>query len=263
MSYGIAITTRNRSEWLKLLFNSIKEAPNCKSIVIVNDGLEYDWVPTGENVQYIVNPKNLGIAKSKNIGIKKLLEDNTIEYIFTIEDDIVVENQEIFKKTIDSSLESGLPYFNFPAYSSGAGVPHNRTPIASIVYSHITVDFFPNLSAVFSFFTRDILLKGGLYDEDFYNCLVDGEHIYRYSRMRCFPPFWYFPCISNIDDYISVIDGCEHRRQAASSDAEWTDMVQKSFSIFNEKYNIGVVDIKRVDIHELKERLRFIYDQKN
>ena len=63
-NYGIAITTRNRSKWCKALFDSLKRA-DAAEIVIVNDGPAYDWVPTGENVTYIVNPNQLGIAKSR------------------------------------------------------------------------------------------------------------------------------------------------------------------------------------------------------
>lgn len=260
--FGIAITTRNRSEWLKRLFDSIKDTPNCEKIVIVNDGPSYDWIPDGKNVTYIVNLENLGISKSKNIGIRHLLDIKGIDYIFTIEDDVLVKDQDVFKKTIQASEHTGLSYFNFPAYSYGAGEPHKRTPVVTIDYDNLKVDFFPNLSAVFSFFTKDIILKGGLYDEDFWNCFVDGEHIYRYSRLSEFTPFWYFPCISDIDNYVEIIDGCVNDRQAAKNDVEWNSLVNKHFKLFQEKHNIAVQNIPRVSIDELKNRLSKIYRRK-
>ncbi len=259
--FGIAITTRNRSEWMKSLYESIQNIPNCKEIVIVNDGPEYDWAPVGDNTTYIINSENLGISKSKNIGIRKLLKNTDIQYIFTIEDDVVIKDQNIFKDMISASQRTGLSYFNFPAHSWESGEPFKRTPTVSIDYKDLIIDFFPNIVAAFSFYTRDILEEVGIFDEDYRNCWFDVDHTYKCSKTNKSAPFWYFPCISNIDKYIELVEESKLNSQAHGDD--WQEQVSKYAQVFVNKNSITVNQIPRCSINNLKIKLKQIYEKNN
>lgn len=255
--YGIAITTRNRGEWMKLLFQSLRPVFGKCDIVIVNDGPEYDWIPQADRLTYVVNPENYGISKSKNVGIKELFKNKNIDYVFTIEDDVVIKNPEVFELMISASEKTKLPYFNFPAHSWESGKPHARTPTLSVQYGDTTIDFFPNLVATFSFYTRKILEEVGLFDEDYWNCWVEVDHIYRASQLPHFPPFWYFPCIQNIDDYLELVPESVEDSEAHGTD--WQERVNKYAAVFNSKHGLPVPHIPKLDIAGLKEKLKRIY----
>lgn len=257
-NFGIAITTRNRSEWCKSLFEVLKNINNCKKISIVNDGPSYEWVPVGDNVIYTINETNLGVAKTKNKAIRPLLDDESIKYVFTIEDDIVIKNTNVFEEFIIAHQKTNLPYFSYPSHSWDSGKENKRTPIISIDYGDIIIDFYPHMVAAFNFYTKELLKTGGLYDERYFRIWFDVDHIFHLSKRSDFPPFWYFPCIQNIDSYLHLIPESLNQSEARSADEEY----KKQPNIFFQKHGILVNSVPRCTIDELKEKLRRIKLQK-
>lgn len=256
---GIVITTMNRSVWSKSLLNSLQEVPDCSKIVMVNDGPCYDWVPEGPNVEYILNEKNLGIAKSKNIGLKKLLADSSIEYIFTIEDDVSIKDISVFKKMISDYKSTGIKFFTFPGSSYYSGVPLSRTPTTTIEYPNgVQIDFFPNIVAAFCFFHRS-LLEIEIYNEDYRNCWFDVELPYRYSEAGLIPPFWYFPCVSGIDEYVELIEESIENSQAHGD--QWDEDVRKYAEVFHKNNGKYVSQILKQDSVYLEDKLKGIYEK--
>ena len=57
---------------------------------------------------------------SKNIAMQKLL-DKGCDYIFIIEDDMIILDDSVFNKYIQASKVSGIQHFNY-----GPGSPFNR-----------------------------------------------------------------------------------------------------------------------------------------
>jgi len=250
--YGIAITTHNRSEWCENLINSIKELHD--PIIVVNDGKPYDWECDKSNVKIIQNEHNLGIPKSKNRGILTLLSDASVKYIFTIEDDMLIKDISVFQRFIAAAEETKIPFFTFPAHAPHVGQPHQRTPVASVQYKEHSIDFFPHMVASFCMFSRDLLLSGGLYDESYGNSWFDVDLIYRLAKAKLIPPFWHFPCIKNIDDYIEMIPESIEKSEAHAQN--WN--IQQNGQMFARKN--GSLNFNRVQLDELKKELKRLYN---
>ena len=114
---GICVVTRNRREYLETCINSIINLLTYDHIVIINDG---DTAFTYKSIPTINNKENLGVGKSKNKGMRYLL-NNGCDHIFVIEDDIVIKDSTVLQKYIEASKASKILHLNY-----ALGTPFNR-----------------------------------------------------------------------------------------------------------------------------------------
>ncbi len=241
---GIGIVTCNRPDYLKNLLNSIHNC-NWVNLIIVNDG---DKLHLPEYDYYIHNnEKNLGVGKSKNIAMKHLL-DSGCDYIFIIEDDTVIKDSSVFDQYIKASKISGIQHFNF-----GPGTPFNRkqdiynfdlhnrdqlsnitkpTPVITIDYKDISVDLYEHCAGLFSFFTKEILNKVGLHNEEFLNAWEHVEHTYRIILEKGHPPFWWFADIKDSVKYLSVQENAIIESSTSKDKEKWFNNVTKGRELY-------------------------------
>ena len=123
MRIGVGIITCNRQDYLTNLLASIKECEIINELVIVNDGKHLETLEFEKPYSYLLNETNLGVAKSKNKAMQYLL-DKGCDYIFIIEDDMVILDKSIFNRYIEAHKASGIHHFNY-----GPGSPFNRKQV--------------------------------------------------------------------------------------------------------------------------------------
>ena len=247
---GVGIVTCNRPDYLKGLLDSLLQ---CKDVigelVIVNDGKHLDKIDSFEG-KLLNNEKNLGVGKSKNKAIKHLL-DSKCDYIFIIEDDMVVLDKTVFQKYIEAYKISGIHHFNY-----GLGSPFNRkqdiqfdlhnrhelkqnsepNPKLIIDYKNCQIALYEHTVAMFSFFTKEVLEKVGLIDEEFYNAWEHVDHTYRIIKAGYHPPFWWFADIANSNQYIKEAEGAIDNSSIASKSDEWRKNVYGGREIYKRKH---------------------------
>jgi GT2 family glycosyltransferase len=223
-------------------------AEQINELVIVNDGKPVDVeLFKGE---WILNEKNLGVGKSKNKAMKHLL-DKGCDYIFIIEDDMVVLNEEVFQKYIEAYKMSGIQHFNY-----GPGSPFNRkqdiqfdlhnrhelkqdtepNPKMILDYKNCKIALYEHTVAMFSFFTKEVLEKVGLIDDEFYNAWEHVDHTYRIIKAGYHPPFWWFADIVNSQNYIREAEGAIDNSSIASKSEEWSKNVYGGREIYKRKH---------------------------
>jgi len=95
---GVGIVTCNRPEYLRNLLASLRQRPY-DELVIVDDGDEEYPYDSALGFTYIKNEVNLGVGKSKNIAMQHLL-DKGCDYIFIIEDDMIIKRADVFDQYI-------------------------------------------------------------------------------------------------------------------------------------------------------------------
>jgi glycosyltransferase involved in cell wall biosynthesis len=137
---GIGIITYNREDFFKKCFDSVKACLKkfpMLNIVAINDGSDYNCVSKLDECvpnerlddcleglyqeeRYIRHKKNMGVAVTKNRAFQELWN---CDYIFLIEDDIIIKDPEIISKYIELHEITGIHHFNFgyhgPANKSG------------------------------------------------------------------------------------------------------------------------------------------------
>lgn len=246
---GVGIITKDRPHYLKSLLESLKPCQDqINELVIVNDGKPLDMeLSKGE---WILNEKNLGVGKSKNKAMRHLL-DKGCDYIFIIEDDMVILDKDVFQKYIEAYKVSGIHHFNY-----GPGSPFNRkqdiqfdlhnrhelkqdsepNPKMILDYKNCKIALYEHTVAMFSFFTKEVLEKVGLIDEEFYNAWEHVDHTYRIIKAGYHPPFWWFADIANSENYIREAEGAIDNSSIASKSEEWQKNVYGGREIYKRKH---------------------------
>lgn len=247
---GVGIITCNRPDYLKSLLDTLVPCKDTiNELVVVNDGQPVDVsLFKGE---WILNEKNIGVGKSKNKALKHLLNKNC-DYIFLIEDDMLILNKDIFNKYIEAHKLSGIHHFNY-----GPGSPFNRkqdiqfdlhnrhllkqnsevNPKLIIEYSKdIKVALYEHTVAMFSFFTKEVLEKVGLIDEDFYNAWEHVDHTYRIIKAGYHPPFWWFADLVDSHKLLTEAPGAIDNSSIANKSEQWAKNVYGGREIYLKKH---------------------------
>jgi GT2 family glycosyltransferase len=273
---GVGITTCNRPDFFKDCVNSI-DLSLIDHLVVVNDGKPFDYKPNSDKIIFIQNENNLGVSKTKNKIFKKLLEFNC-DHIFTLEDDCIITDNEVWEKYIETSKATGIPHFNF-----GPGSPWNRkqedlsiigdlskrhlatqetdpNPRLVINYSKdISISLFQHIVAMFCYFNKSILEEVGLMEEEFYNAWEHVEHTYRIIKKRKYTPFWWFADVSGSEKYIKEAKGEKSKTSLAKNEETFMKQVQEGLQIFYKKHQTvpGMIS-DQVTLEDIKKLLKEI-----
>lgn len=246
---GIGIITCNRPEYLQNLLESMNGC-DYDELIIVNDGDPLEMV--GDYYRVHQNIENLGVGKSKNIAMKYLL-DEECDYIFIIEDDMIVLDKTVFDRYIQAYKKSGIQHFNY-----GPGSPFNRkqsienfdlhnrhlldqdsepNPRLTIDYGDdVKVSFYMHTVAMFSFFTKKVLEEVGFYDENYYNAWEHVDHTYMIIKKGFHTPFWWFADIYNSHKFLSEAPGAIDNSSIANKTEQWEKNVYSGREIYLKKH---------------------------
>jgi glycosyltransferase involved in cell wall biosynthesis len=234
---GVCITTCNRENLLHILLNSLSKATDINELVIINDG---DKLQKSVSADLVQNERNLGIAKSKNKGLRFLREKNC-DYIFLIEDDVEVIDLAVFSTYIQAYKLSNIHHFNF-AFHGLDNYKHDGSPAVrlSVEYSPtVKVDLFPNVYGAFSFYTKHVLDTVGYMDENYYNAMEHVDHTLEIIKARLHPPFRWFADISNSNKYLKETDPA-HANSEIRKSANWVTNFHKAADRFANKHGFDV-----------------------
>jgi glycosyltransferase involved in cell wall biosynthesis len=256
---GIGITTYNSESYYKELYDSLLPSINYISeIVTINGGDKYkgeyafDWVQHSRN-RYPSVCRNDAVSFLLNKGV---------DYIFLIEDDMIIKNPDVFKLYINAHERTGLDYFCYASTSSGSGMPFNRTPAATVEYPCSTkINFYPNMCNEFTFHSaRNFMTPEGMYDSNMRDAF-DVDMVYRSSKnpQLNVAPFWWFADIEGSDDLVGNNPNAVSRLQAnGARDAA----IRDQWKYFVVKYGTNVQNIPRCSQGELRNKLATIYKNK-
>jgi GT2 family glycosyltransferase len=255
---GVGITTCNRFEYLTQCLESIDEA-QIDSLVVVNDGKDLPdnlkKILQQKRAFYILNEKNLGVAKTKNKVLKYLLEQEC-DHIFALEDDCVITSNAVWSKYIEASKKTNIPHFNY-----GPGSPWNRVqddpsiigdlskrqqakqtgmpnPRLIVEYSaSVKLALYQHIVAMFTYFHSSVLKEVGLMDETFYNAWEHVEHTYRIIKAGKYSPFWWFADIADSADYVKEAENEKANTSLARDEQTFMKQVHEGLAHFRKLHN--------------------------
>jgi glycosyltransferase involved in cell wall biosynthesis len=287
MKIGLGLITCNRPHFFKNAYQSLWEPAlteegvnyilTVDELVVVNDGEDIPVIPytdpdnqtldlqhdlaTHKNIYYIKNKKNLGVGKSKNIALKKLLNLNC-DYIFLMEDDMYIKNPNIFNQYIHAYETTGIHHFMFgyhgPANKNGisGGNPHPR----KIIDYGNDLKIALNLHCVgaFCFYTKECLEKIGLYDENYINAYEHVDHSYKLAKEKYCTPYWWWPDLANSCEYIEE-QACSEHNSAITPRPDWQQNIRNAWLYFEKKHGTGPT---RVPDTKLENILKYLKNAK-
>lgn len=227
---GLGIITCNRPDFFKKCYESI---PNdvVHELVVVNDG---DDIPFNYTTHYIKNEQNLGVGKSKNRALKYLLDKNC-DYLFLIEDDIFIKNQDVFNEYIRYIETTGIQHLMFGYHGPANKVNTKPTPRIVIDYGN-NVNLALNFHCVGAFcvYTSKLLKDIGLFDEKFVNAWEHVDHSYQAVKKGYLPAYWWWPDIANSYDYLDE-QACSEINSSIRPRSDWKLNIQEGAKHFVSK----------------------------
>jgi GT2 family glycosyltransferase len=256
----VGIVTCNRPNFFKKCYSSVLNSNNVDFIAVVNDG-ESEVNVQSEHIM-IKNEKNLGVGKSKNLLFKKAMELNA-EHVFLIEDDIIVKNKEAFNEYIKARNITGIQHFCFayhgPANKNGisGGKAHPRYIID---YGDIKISINTHSVGAFCYYSKDVLEKVGLIDENFVNAFEHVEHSYRISKCEYTTPYWNWPDLANSTDYLEEIE-CSENSSTIRPRKDWQKNIENAALYFKEKHGVlpawqnCVPDTSEKEVKEIMKKI--------
>lgn len=276
MKIGVGIITCNRPEYL---LNLLKTIPidRISHLVVVNDGDEKNKHDLRYPGVWVQNEKNLGVGKSKNKAMKHLY-DKGCDYIFIIEDDMLIKDENVFYRYIEAYSQTGIHHFNY-----GPGSPFNRkqkiqfdlhnrhlldqkspvNPKLIVEYpNNVKIALYEHTVAMFSFFTRTVLERVGYIDEQFYNAWEHVDHTYRIALAGYHPPFWWFADIADSEKYLEEAPGAIDNSSIANKTEQWQKNVCGGRELYKTKHGHYPNEPKSYNLNQVIDILKKIEKRK-
>jgi GT2 family glycosyltransferase len=249
---GVGIITCERPDYLNNLISSIdRSVAGIGEVVVIDDGIK-KTIHSHPEVNYVKHTDGrIGVGKAKNMAIKFLFEKDC-DYIFIIEDDMLIKDQSVFKQYIEASKVSGIQHFNY-----GPGSPFNRkqvikdfdlhnrhlldqntepAPKLILDYKTCKIALYEHTVAMFSFFTKEVIEKVGYIDEQFYNAWEHVDHTYCIIKAGYHPPFWWFADLANSHELLTEAPGAIDNSSIANQSEQWQKNVYGGRELYLKKH---------------------------
>lgn len=261
MKIGVGVVTCNRINFLEKLIESLQQCSDIISdTVIINDGKPISETSLIFQENLINNDTNIGVGKSKNKALRLLL-DKGCDYIFLIEDDMIITNRNVFEEYIAAIKETGIQHFMFgyhgPANKNNisGGVP---VPRAVIQYpSGRKIALNTHCVGSFCVYTRESLLKVGLIDETYVNTWEHISHSLDLVNAGYAPGYWWWPDLANSTDYIRE-QACSEDSSSIRGTSEWRPNMIKGANHFKSKHGYSPVEVPSLSLDEIKSKLKLL-----
>jgi GT2 family glycosyltransferase len=247
---GLGLVTCNREDFCNRVIESIP-LDKLDSFVIVNDGKPYsDGIyPDPEACKVIQHSSNMSVGVSKNDALRYMMNTDC-DFLFLIEDDILIKNPDVFNKYIELYEKSGIEHFNFGYH--GPANKHSQTkepkPKYRVNYDGISMALNHHCVGAFSFYTRNCIEKCGYIDERYVNCWDHVCLTYKIIKQGLHPQFWWFADLYNSCDYLTEICCSEENSTIRFADNDkWKANIIAGTEVFKSIHGVAPLQIPQVD----------------
>ena len=207
MKVGLGIVTYQRPEYFKQCVDAItKYALDVVDVCYAyNDGSkigakEYRKIHKGldPRIKYRYMPENKGVASAKNYLLKRMMQDKC-DYMFIIEDDILIKSPKAITEYIRLSDASGIEHFLF--------AHHGTANDGMLFLREKGIDLYTACIGAYCMYTRNVIDKVGYFDEEFINAMEHVEHSFRISKAGYTTPWPTQPDLTRSREYLEEIPG--------------------------------------------------------
>ena len=258
---GIGIITCNRPHFFEKCYQSLP-FEQIDKLVVVNDGTHFPYLEKlNQNTVLIQHDSNKHVGESKNVAMRYLL-DSGCNYIFTLEDDIILKNQNIFNAYIQAHKDTGLHHFNF-GFSQRENLDHLLNPVwkLTVDYKNSKIVLNQNILGAFTFYTKKCLQAIGLHHKQFNK--GHGDHLeltYRAYKHGFTTPFWWFADIFGSWNMIE-----NQSNFTTDSQVRTPETFHKNFNearnIFKTLHGCDIFDIPQLPQNEVIQILKNIKNE--
>lgn len=206
---GIALITYNRYDYFKQVVESLvtHDYGGADTLVIVQDGNYYSkeqWQVIEQllytqpiNYTIIIHEQNRGVAATKNTGIKQL-QTEEVTHFFTLEDDILLTNNNTAIEYVEYAKKTGIKHLNFALHgemNKGKKKLYHGQPA------------YPHCVGAWSYYHKECFQKIGLFNEKMINAYEHVYHTLQLANQGLTTPFWIFIDHPKNDQLLKEIPG--------------------------------------------------------
>lgn len=264
---AVALISCNREDFLHKAYDSI-DHDSVDKVYIINAGSQFKKNPENAKIiQCARNPTVVGIAK--NIALKEM-RNAGYDFLFLMEDDVFVKDNNVFQKYIDTAMDSGLwaGQLSYGTHGGvgGGNVADDGTPLKrlTVQYTQHKVDLYKHSLHAFVLYHSNTLPHIGYMGENYCNAAEHLDHYYTSYLKKLGANYWYFPDIEDSFEYLEDIDS-NHTNSVIRNSTDFRKNFSESWGIFKSKFSAFPHEITDSTIEEVQERLDFLeknYSQK-
>jgi len=244
MKIGVGIVTYERYDMFKKCINSILKFRDKIDYLCVVDDCSQEQRDLYDSyfkelamcgVKVFISDENRGVGHSKN----KVLEYcffKGCDYVFTIEDDMIILDGDVFKKYIECSKNNNIHYLNYAHH----GPANNGGPL----FTDGDLEVYPHCVGSFSLHSKKLYKEVGYYDENYFNAWEHVDYYYMASLKNLTTRFWYFADLAKSYNYIIEQPGSIDESSIRPR-SDWKTNFEKGERFFLQKHKIALADIPR------------------
>jgi GT2 family glycosyltransferase len=177
MLAAVGITTMNRPRFADKCVRAAEASlrPLEAPLSLYNDGSDpryrgeyqraYKRAP---EMVVIESNENRGVAHAKNRLLEHMLNETDAEWLFLLEDDIILTSPMAVIGYVEAAEVYGLHHLSFAHH----GPANESGPMAV----EGAIEFYPHSIGAWTMFSRECLEAVGLFDENFHNAWEHVEH---------------------------------------------------------------------------------------
>ncbi len=193
---GLSLISYDRPDFLKRTLDSLERnlwgGAHYKKVILDEPFTEkkYGWLRQYEQLSFSYK-ENQGIAPTKNLAFSNMLKNGCTD-LFIMEDDILMKDPQTCLKYVDYAHSMQVPHLNFALHGE---LNKDQRKLATWQRTNVstsTVCIYPHCVGAFSYYSRAIISRVGLIDENFINAWDHVEHTWRICQTGLIPPFGYF-----------------------------------------------------------------------
>jgi glycosyltransferase involved in cell wall biosynthesis len=132
-----------------------------------------------EHLDLFESEKNSGVAVAKNTLLRHMLSESDADWLFLLEDDIIIKSPEAITEYIRVAEENGLHHLSF--------AHHGPANADGPVEVQGDVAYYPHSIGAWCLYSRESLDVAGLFDEHFHNAWEHVEHEVRLMQHGFMP----------------------------------------------------------------------------
>lgn len=244
---GVGIITYNRPDYFEQCISKMPWHKIDECIVVKDGGGEYYNVAESDNFYYHEYAENGGNCRSKNKAFEYLL-DKECKHIFLIEDDMLIKDESVFEKYIETAYRTGIYHLMFLKVADN--MEHKRLTIDGL-------DLHRNAQGSFMYALDSVIRHVGEWDLGFKNAFTHIDWTYRAISAGLMPQFWWFPDVENSQDLIEEIPGSTDN-SSITNKGKYNENWQQSAKHWIDKYGYFTNRIPDTSEEDVLKRLKFL-----
>ncbi len=271
---GLAIITCNREDFLEKVLASIPRH-KIHYLCIINDGDSPDFKNKSDHGprrfvysknglcgNYFYTGGSRGVGFAKNWAFTELLkkghsqelanwpgDKQGIDHMFLMEDDIIIKDENVFEKYIETSKKTGLKHLMYGYHGPANKVGGKPRPRKIVDYGDgASVALNQHCVGAFTYYHKSVIEDIGINDSAYVNAWEHVDHSYKIVKKGYLPAYWWWPDVSDSYDYLDEL-ACSEVSSVIRPRSDWHDNINRGAKHFYNKHGYlpGVVPDTKVD----------------